>query len=142
LYDFQDRLGMPVPREKVDELLLELILIDTVALADPRRGPIAERLIERVFSPGDYVRVLDRYDEVSGDDDDESRMVAFYFARAACKDSRWKSKMIRWFTHIVGAGQSLTEDGLVEVANLASAIGATIECQALYGTLFGFDPYA
>ena len=42
---------MPVPKERLDELLLELILIDTVAKGDAHRGPAAERLIERVLSP-------------------------------------------------------------------------------------------
>lgn len=136
----QDRLAMPIPKERLDELLLELILIDTVALAEPCRGPVAERLIERVLSPVDYMRVLDRYDELSDDSDDESALMAICFTRAASKDSHWKSKMLRWFTHIVGAGRPLSQDGLAEVASLASAMGATLECKALYTTLFGSDP--
>lgn len=135
----QHRPAMPVPKERLDELLLELILIDTVALADPRRGPVAERLIERVLSPGEYLRVLDYYDEMTDDSDDESVLVAVCFTRAALKDSQWKTKMLRWFTHIVGVGRPLSEDGLVEVASLASAMGATLECQALYSALFGVD---
>jgi hypothetical protein len=138
----QDRLAMPVPKERLDELLLELILVDTVALADPRRGPVAERLLERILSPGDYVRVLERYDEMSDDSDDESELMSICFARAAAKDSHWKSKMLRWFTHIVGAGRPLSQDGLAEIATFASAMGARLECRALYGTLFGIDPYA
>ncbi len=140
--ELQDRLTIPFPKERLDEMLLELILVDTVALADPRRSPIAERLIERVLSPADYLRVLDRYDEMTDDSDDESELIAICFARAASKDSHWKSKMLRWFTHIIGAGHPLDEDGLVEVASLASAMGATLECKALYSTQFGIDPYA
>jgi hypothetical protein len=140
--ELQDRLATPIPKERLDELLLELILIDTVALADPDRGPVAERLIERVLSPNDYMRVLDRYDQLSDDSDDESKLMSICFTRAASKDSRWKSKMLKWFTHIVGAGRPLSQDGLVEVASFASAMGATLECQALYSTLFGIDPYA
>lgn len=121
-------------------MLLELILIDTVALVDPRRGPVAERLIDRVLSPGDYLRVLDRYDEMTDDSDDESELIAICFARAASKDSHWKSKMLRWFTHIIGAGHPLTEDGLVEVASLASAMSAAQECKALYNA-FGIESY-
>ncbi len=139
--ELRDRLAMPVPKERLDEMLLELILIDTVALVDPRRGPVAERLIDRVLSPGDYLRVLDRYDEMTDDTDDESELIGICFARAASKDSHWKSKMLRWFTHIIGAGHPLSEDGLVEMASLASAMGATLECKALYNT-FGIDPYA
>ena len=140
--ELRDRLAMPVPKERLDEQLLELILIDTVALADPRRGPIAERLIERVLSPGDYLRVLDHYDKMTDDSDDESELIAICFMRAASKDSHWKSKMLRWFTHIIGAGHPLNEDGLAEVASLASAMGATLECKALYSAVFGGDPYA
>lgn len=138
--ELRDRLAMPVPKERLDELLLELILIDTVALVDPRRGPVAERLIDRVLSPGDYLRVLDRYDEMTDDSDDESELIAICFARAASKDSHWKSKMLRWFTHIIGAGHPLTEDGLVEVASLASAMSAAQECKALYNA-FGIESY-
>ncbi|MGE5602524.1 MAG: hypothetical protein ACM30E_05710, partial [Nitrososphaerales archaeon] len=97
--DLKDRLSVPVRKERLDELLLELILIDTVALADPRRGPIAEGLIERVISPGDYARVLDRYDELSDDDDNEAGLVEFVFGSASVKDSHWKSNMVRWLIY-------------------------------------------
>jgi len=141
--DLHEGLRLPVATEHLDELLLELILVDTVALGDPVRGPIAERLIERFLSPGDYASVLDRYDELSDDDDDdESELVSACFMKAAARDSHWKSKMLRWFTHIVGAGRPLTPAGLAEVASLAAAMNARLECQALYGVLFGVDPYA
>jgi hypothetical protein len=132
---------MPVPRERLDELLLELILIDTVAEGRDDRGPVAERLIERVLSPADYLRVLDYYDELSGDDDDETQLVAIWFLRAACKDSRWKTKMLRWFMHVVGLGQPLDADGIAELASLAAAMGARTECQVLCAALFGVNPY-
>jgi arginine/ornithine N-succinyltransferase beta subunit len=106
------------------------------------RGPVADRLIERVLSPGDYLRVLDYYDELSGDDDDETQLVAIWFLRAACKESRWKSKMLRWFMHVVGLGQPLNEAGIAEMASLADAMGARVEWQALCAALFGMDPYA
>ena len=133
---------MPVPRERLDELLLELILIDTVARVDSCRGPVAERLIERVLSPTDYLRVLDYYDELSGDDDDDSQLVAIWFLRAACKESRWKTKMLRWFTHVLGLGQPLTDSGVAELAALATSMGAGAECQVLCLALYGKDPYA
>ena len=78
---------------------------------------------------------------MTDDTDDESELMAYLASRAASKDSHWKSKMLRWFTHIIGAGHPLTEDGLVEVASLASAMGATQECKALYAA-FGIDSYA
>ncbi len=133
--DIRDRFSVSVPKERLDELLLELILIDTVALADPRRGPAAERLIERVLSPSDYARVLDRYDELSDDDDDEAGLVEFVFQCASVKDSHWKSKMVRWFVYIVGGGRPLSNEGLTEVAALAAAMGASRECQALLRTV-------
>lgn len=133
--DIRDRFSVPVPKERLDELLLELILIDTVALADPSRSPAAERLIERVFSPSDYARVLDRYDELSDDDDDEAGLVEFVFRCASGKNSHWKSKMVRWFVYIVGGGRPLSSEGLTEVAALAAAMGASRECQALFSTV-------
>lgn len=133
--NLRDRFSSPAPRERLDELLLELILVDTVALADPRRGPAAERLIQRCMSPGEYCRVLDRYDELSDDEDDEEGLVEFIFRCAAVKDSHWKSKMLRWFLYLVGGGQGLSNDGLVELAALAQALGAGREWQALYRTI-------
>jgi hypothetical protein len=129
--ELKDRFSVPVQKERLDEMLLELILVDTVALADPRRGPLAERLIERAMSPSDYTRVLDRYDELSDDDDDETGLIEFCFKRASAKDSHWKSKMLRWFTQIVGGGNPLSSDELIEVAGLASAMGANREWEAL-----------
>lgn len=133
--DIKDRFSVPVPKERIDERLLELILIDTVAIADPSRGPVAERLIERVLPPSDYARVLDRYDELSDDDDDEAGLVDFFFRCASAKDSHWKSKMLRWFMYIVGGGQGLSNEGLIEVASLAAAMGASREWQALFKTI-------
>ena len=130
--DIKDRLSVPVPKERLDELLLELILVDTVALVDPRRGPIAERIIERAMSPTDYSRVLDRYDEISEDDDDEAGLIEFCFKHATVKDSHWKSKMLRWFMRIVGSGRALSSDDVVELAGLAAAMGATCEWEALH----------
>lgn len=135
--DIRDRFSVPVPKERLDELLLELILIDTVTQADVKRGPAAERLIERILSPTEYDRVLDRYDEVSDDDDNEAGLVEVCFRHAACKDSHWKSKMLRWFTYIVGGGRPLSNEGLTEVAALAAAMGASRECQALFKALYG-----
>ncbi len=133
--DIRDRFSVPASKERLDELLLELILIDTVAVTDPRRGPAAERLIERFLSPVEYARVLDRYDELTDDDDDESGLVEFCFRCAALKDSHWKSKMLRWFAYIVGGGRSLSSEGLTELTGLASAMGATHEWQAIVKVL-------
>ncbi len=130
--EIKDRFSVPVPKEQLDELLLELVLIDTVALADPCRSQAAERLIDRVLSPSLYARVMDRYDELSDDDDDEAGLVQFFFRRASAKDSHWKSKMLRWFAYIVGGGRPLSSEGLTEVAALAAAMGASLECQALF----------
>jgi hypothetical protein len=133
--ELRDRFSLPVQTERIDELLLELILIDTVAVAKPHRASAAERLIARVFSRSDYARVLDRSDELSDDNDDDSGLVDLYMLRASAKDSHWKSKMLRWFSYIVGGGCPLSNDDLAEIAGLASAMGATRECQALFSTL-------
>ena len=133
--DLKDRFSVPVPKERIDEMLLELILIDSVALIDPERGAAAERLIERVLTPSDYARVLDRYDELSDDDDDEAGLVEFFFQCASVKHSHWKSKMLRWFVYIVGGGQGLSKEGQAEVGSLAAAMGAAREWQALLKTI-------
>ncbi len=135
--DIKDRFSVPVSKERLDELLLELFLIDTVALVDAQRAPRAERLIERVLSPSEYTRVIDRYDELSDDDDDEAGLVEFFFQRASAKDTHWKSKMLRWFMYLVGGGRGLSSEGLTEVASLAAAMGAGRECQALFSTIAG-----
>lgn len=142
LYEPQGRRGMPVPRERLDELLLELILIDTVARLQPERGVVAERLVERVFPPTEYLRVIEYYDELSGDDDDDSQLVPIWFLRAACKDSSWKTKMLRYFSYVVGLGQALNDAGVAELAQLATAMGARAECQSLCLALYDTDPYA
>ena len=141
LYEPQGRRGMPVPRERLDELLLELILIDTVAHLQPERGQAAERLIDRVFPPAEYQRVMEYYDELSGDDDDDTQLIPVWFLRAACKDSRWKSKMLRYFNHVIGLGQPLGDEGIGELAKLADAMGARLECQVLCLALYDRDPF-
>ena len=75
---------------------------------------------------------MERYDELSVDDDDEAGLVEFCFRRASAKDSHWKSKMLRWFTKIVGKGHPLSSEELVELAGLATAMGAKPEWEALH----------
>ncbi len=132
LPDVKDRLSLPVPTERLDELLLELILIDTVAATNLERSSAAERLINRVLAGPLYDRVIARYDELSNDDDNEAGLIELSFRHAATKDSHWKSKMLRWFAYIVGGGRPLSSEGLTEVTSLASAMGAVHECQALF----------
>jgi hypothetical protein len=125
----------------LDDFLLELILIDTLTVADPTREAISERLIHRVIPRHVYPRVMDRFDDLSRDADDDADVLAEWLPRAAAKDNRWKAKMIRWFVLIVGGGRRLSTNQLIEIAQLAAAMGAAAHCQHLFRAVFDFDPY-
>lgn len=130
-----------MPPGQLDDYLLELILIDTLTVADASRESMSERLIRRIIPPSVYPRVLDRYDELSRDAVDDADVLAEWLPRAAMKGNRWKMKMIRWFVLIVGGGHWLTSEQLIEIAQLAAAMGAGPHCQRLFRAVFDFDPY-
>jgi hypothetical protein len=65
----RSRLGM---RASLDDYLLELILMDTIAVAGGRPIPGAERVIQRFLPTGLYDRIIARYDALSDDRDDSS----------------------------------------------------------------------
>lgn len=127
---------------RLDDYLLELILIDTLAVADPARVPAAERLIHKRIPRSIYPLVMDRFDALSEDADDDADVLALWLPKAALKDNRWKAKMIRWFVAVVMIGGRRVSVGqLIEIARLASAIGAAPQCQRLFRSAFDFDPY-
>lgn len=131
----------PATPEELDDFLLELILIDTLTVADPTREELSERLIRRVIPRSIYPRVMDRYDDLSHNAADDADVLAQWLPRAAMKDNRWKAKMIRWFVLIVGGGRRVNSEQLIEIANLAAAMGAASHCQHLFRSVFDFDPY-
>jgi hypothetical protein len=116
---------------QLDRYLLELILIDSLAALDPRRGGMAERVVERYIPRPLYERVLERYDCLACDGD-EPDVLAHWLHRAARQDTRWKSKMILRFMHIVCVEGRLTEAGMADVAELARAMAAERECRRLF----------
>lgn len=130
-----------VTPSQLDDYLLELILIDTLAVAAPYREVYSERLIRRAIPPSVYGRVMDRFDALSRDAADDADILAQWLPRAASKNNRWKAKMVRWFVLVVGGGRRLNSEQLIEIARLAAAMGAAPHCQQLFRAVFDFDPY-
>jgi hypothetical protein len=114
-------------RECLDDCLLQLILIDTVAMRHPRRGCIAERIIERLMSIHQYDLVMARYDDLTDDTDDETGLVDKWFAVAAGRDSDWKGAMLAQLVRVIAVDGELDAEGIDELGSLAQAIGATEE---------------
>jgi len=105
--------------------------MDTIARPDGRRANTAEELIERSIPETYYERVMDRYDELSDDTDDESRLLEPWLARAAAKSSQWKAKMIWRFLYIVTVDERISNQAINEVISLAMAMDAGPECQQM-----------
>lgn len=114
-------------RECLDDCLLQLILIDTVAMRHPRRGCIAERIIEQVIPIHQYDLVMARYDELTDDSDDETGLVERWFSLAASRDSHWKGAMLAQLLRVIAVDGELDDAGIDELGSLAQAIGAAEE---------------
>ncbi len=114
-------------RKCLDDCLLQLILIDTVALRDSRRGCIAERLIEQLIPTHQYDLVMARYDELTDDSDDETGLLERWFCQAAARDSQWKGAMLAQLLRVIALDGELDAEGVDELGSLAQAIGATEE---------------
>lgn len=117
----------------LDDYVLELILMDTIAVAGGRARPGAEQAIQRFLPAGLYDRIIARYAALSDDEDDDPYLLLPWLRKAARKDSRWKRRMIVRFLCIVRAGGALGADELAEVAALAAAMGAGRECRQVFG---------
>lgn len=121
-------------RTTLDDYLLELILMDTIAVSGGRIIPDADRVIQRFLPPGLYERIIDRYDALAEDwDADEPTLLGPWLKIAASKNSRWKRRMVARFLSILAAGGTIGASELVEVAALASAMGAGRECRQVFG---------
>jgi hypothetical protein len=121
-------------RKSLDDYLLELILMDTIAVAGGHPNPGAEQVIQSFLPEGLYDRIIDRYDELSDDDDDTDPYALLRWLRiAASKEARWKRRMIVRFLCIVRAGGPVGYAELAEVAALAVAMGAGRECRQIFG---------
>lgn len=123
-------------RTKVDDYLLELILLDTIAVSGKRPLPGAERIIQRLLPAGLYDRLIERYDALTGDyDADEQTVLWPWLRKAAGRDSRWKRRMIINFLCVLRTGGPLGTDELAEVAALAARMGAGRECRQVFAHL-------
>lgn len=121
-------------RATLDDYLLELILMDTIAVAGDCVAPDAERVILRFLPAGLYERIMARYDALSDDrDDNNPALLKPWLGLAASKSSRWKRKMVARFLCILAAGGAVGDAELAEVAALASAMGARRECRQVFG---------
>ncbi|OQA47106.1 MAG: hypothetical protein BWY52_00349 [Chloroflexi bacterium ADurb.Bin325] len=109
----------------VDDYLLQLILIDTVALRDPRRGPVAERIIEQAIPARQYDLVMARYDELTDDSDDETYLLERCFRLAAGRNGHWKGALLAQLRCVIAADGEIDAAGMNELTDLAEAIDAT-----------------
>lgn len=125
--------------EDLDELVLQLVLMDWLSVIERWPRPKAEAMILRYLTPGAYDRVIERYDELSDDDDDAS--LSPWLLQAARKSSWWKIAMIERFLYLASLDRRLDDQALGEVATLAAAIGAMEECRLIYTLGFGYDPF-
>lgn len=114
-------------RDCLDDCLLQLILIDTVAMRHPRRGCIAESIIEQSIPIHQYDLVMARYDELTDDSDDETGLLDRWFALAARHESHWKGAMLAQLLRVIAVDGELDDAGIDELDSLAQAIGATDE---------------
>ncbi len=117
----------------LDDYLLELILMDTIAVAGGRCAPGVERTIQRFLPDGLYDQIVERYDAISWDADDEDpHLLTPWLRKAAGKNSRWKRRMIVQFLNILRTGGPLGPAEWAEVAALAAAMGAGRECRQVF----------
>ncbi len=117
----------------LDEYLLELILMDTIAVVGGRCDPGAEQVIQRYLPAGLYDRIMARYDALSEYwPDDDPNLLAPWLRRAAARDSRWKRRMIVRFLCIMRATGPVGPAEWAEVAALAAAMDAGRECRQVF----------
>jgi hypothetical protein len=127
----------------LDNYVLELILMDTIATTGGRCCQGAERVIQRYVPPGLYDRIIERYDELSDDRDDfNPNFLDPWFKLAASKDSRWKRKMIQRFLCILRASGPIGKSELRDVAALAAAMNASGECSQVLCVATRTDQYS
>jgi hypothetical protein len=127
----------------LDEYLLELILMDTIAVTGKRCIPNVEHIIQRFIPEGLYDQIIARYDELSDDREDNNPFFLRRWLRiAASKDSRWKRKMIKRLLCVIRAGGPIGATELAEVASLAAAMGADQECRQVFTIAFNTGAHA
>ncbi len=126
--------------EDLDDLVLVLILMDSLISAGRRSRPRAEAMIARYLPPGTYTQVVERYDQLSDDDDEDVNLLP-WLRMAALKPSWWKVAMIERFLYLASLDRRLDDQTLGEVASLAAAMGAMEECRLICTMGFGYDPF-
>ncbi len=128
-------------RADLDDLLLELILMDSLISAGRQPRPRAERMLLHYLPPGSYEQVIERYDRCSAESDLASDLLRPWFRRAAHKPWQWKLAMVERFLYLVSLDHRIDDQALGEVATLAQAMGAREECGLVYAVGFGYDPF-
>ncbi len=126
--------------ESLDDLLLELILMDSLIWMGPQPRPRAEAMIIRYLPPGAYTQIMERYDELSDDDEEDFDLLP-WLRMAASKSTWWKIAMIERFLYLTSLDRRIDDQMLAEVSTLAGAMGAAEECGKIYRLGFGYDPF-
>lgn len=148
--ELAQRLIIRLPREAgyfrgraddLDDLILELILMDWLIAAGHRPRPKAARMIVRYLPPGSYEQIIERYDALS-DDADQDKDLWPWLQRSAQKSSAWKTAMIGRFIYLNSLDWRLDDQALGEISALAVAMGAQEECRLLFTGRFGYDPFS
>lgn len=127
--------------DSLDDMVLELILMDSFISVGHRPRPRAEAMIIRYLPPGAYTQVIERYDELS-DDDEENINLGPWLRRAALMSSWWKVAMIERFLYLASLDRQLDDQALAEVCTLAAAMGAMEECRRICTLGFGYTPFS
>lgn len=125
----------------LDELLLELILMDSLVFASQRRRPRAAQMLSRYLTPGLYTPLIAHYDTLVDDSDDAADVLQPWLQHAARKSVIWKAAMIERFLYLSSLDYRLDDQTLGEVATLAVAMGAQEECRKICAQGFGYDPF-
>ncbi|MCX7706604.1 MAG: hypothetical protein N2204_01160 [Anaerolineae bacterium] len=125
----------------LDDLLLELILMDSLISIGHRPRPKAEAMITRYLPPGAYAQVVEHYNELSDDGEGDVNLLP-WLRMAASRPTWWKVGMVERFLYLVSLDRRVDDQALSEVGTLAAALGATEECRLISTLGFGHDPFS
>ncbi len=125
-------------RNALDDYLLELILMDSLVFASSRRIPDADLIIRSFLPSGSYDQIMEHYDRLCAEWQDEETEVCAYWQRcAARKSSAWKQMIIERLLGIVCHAGCVDCGGPADVAALAHGMGAELECRQVFARALG-----
>ena len=130
-----------------NDYFLELFFYKQIALLDNKA---TAKKISKImkFVPLDIrEEIFQRWTELNEDldskaDEEAARLVEEFYAKAALKDSAWKTKIIRQMIKVLKADYRVLEKELEGVAFIADKIHARKECSKQFLKEFGYDPFA